>query len=974
MKKTLLALSVGSVLSFSAHAEVVMTEYVEGGANNKAIELFNNSEQAITLDGYHLARFKDGSETASSMVKLDGVTMAAGEVIVVRNNATDTPLAESLQVITASSLVHNGGDAVALLSGEQVMDIVGAVPTPKNWAKDKTLRRKSTTANPVYNESEWEVLAKNTNDGLGSVSGVTPPNPDPKPDPDPQPTTTIMDLQGDGWASPFTDPKNGQFVSDQAFTVSGVITAIQTQALDGDLPVGFFIQDEKGDDNPKTSDGIFVKADVTGLVVGDKVSVTGPVEEHYGWTQIPATAVEKSGTSSIMPTKLTRLSSDKEFDFTLERHEGMLVTLDSASNLSVSRSYGFDTGPKRNNMVLSHGGADAHPNQHFLPGSDQAARHADCIDDERLIVESFEKVTQGKPSWYPDFGQTDTDQDGSSDDYIRVQDKVNGLQGVLSYSYSDYRFYVTQPATRDQFIASESPRSATPDLTREGDVVMATLNTGGYFNSLQGSGANSPYLGDTIPGAQSPQALALQTDKLVATIIAMDADVLGLMGIENNGFGDSSAIVALITRVNAELPEAKQYHIASQNGLEYIGQLEYSNQVIYRPSTVGLVSLETLPLPQQRVTDQDSVTQADVLLPTFSFKDREETLTVAVSDFVSREASCTSDDNDMDRQAGCDQLRVTAADYLGQHLATLAGEKVILGSLNAFAKESALQVLTQNSTDVTATTAANTWVGEKAWHAESQTVETSYGFENALAVLQPKAFNALTGDQHGSLDYILTSQGLKSKVIGATQWNINAAESSLFGHDHSEALGQEYRDVYRVAMHDPVLISISFKGKPLDPVDPFAPYDPDQPIAEGTPVALPLEPVNEPRDAYQTKTPVAGQSFTYFVDLTANGGYLNVGDEVTVSVTNANQAFVATASNVAKKKLDAYEIALGWTQVTVPQGLSAGDYQVKTAVADQVLNSQSLTVTAKAKDDASSVGIAGLLALLGFGALRRRKA
>ncbi|OEE77653.1 ExeM/NucH family extracellular endonuclease [Vibrio genomosp. F6] len=979
MKKSLIALSVGAVLSTGVQANVMITEYVEGGASNKAIELYNSGTDAIDLSGYSLVRYKDGASEPSQMVALSGTTINAKEVIVVRNNATDTPLPSGVKQITNGQMVHNGGDAVALLNGSAVVDVVGDVPTTSGWGKDKTLRRLSGSATDVFVASDWETLAKNTIDGLGYVDGSTPPKPDPEPTPDPDPTTTIMDLQGDSWASPHTDPAKGIYISSEEFTVAGIITAIQTEPLDGDLPVGFFIQDENGDGDVKTSDGIFVVGDITGLNLGDKVEVTGPVEEKYGWTQIPATKIETTGTGSITPTIIKTQYADPDFDFTLERHEGMLVELSQAFNMQVARSYSLDDGPKRFNMLLAHEDLNQHPNQKFVPATDDAKKQADCSEDKRLVVESFAKNTSSVPSWFPTFGATDSDGDGSADDYIRVADTVDGLQGVIGYSYSDYRFYVTNVVDETAFVRSEEgERQVAPSL-EDGDIRVASFNTQGYFNSLQGGGETNPYLADGLtPGAQSAAEFETQTAKLVSALKALDADIIGLMEIENNGFGDSSAIVHLVKQLNAELPEADHYSIASSEGLTDIGSLATSNQVIFRANTVGLDSLSVMPMPEQRALATDEIyRQHAALVPTFTFKDREEKLTVAVNQFKGKDTPCLEDSAtdeqlvDLDRQGSCENLRVSAADYLGLQLADIDGEKIILGSLNAYASEDPILVLTNRDNapeDYSITAASNTFIGDTALHGEKGAVITaSYGYENVLNILKPKSYNVIANDEVGSLDYVLTSAGLKSKVVDATQWNINAGESSLFGFANS-GLATQYTDSYRSAEHDPVVLSIAFDGKPIKPVDPIYPENPDQPIIPGTPVKLPPEPINEPRPS----TPSAGQSFDYFVDLTATSGYLKVGDEVTVSVSDADANVVVMSSYVAKDTLDAFEIALGWTEVTFANGFNAGDYQVITAVDNTVLETKTLTVAKSSSSSGGSAGLGGLFAMFGLGFLRRK--
>ncbi|WP_215406510.1 ExeM/NucH family extracellular endonuclease [Vibrio gigantis] len=946
--------------------EVVITEYVEGSSNNKAIELYNNGSEDIDLTGYKLVRYKDGDETPLDMVFLDGQTLPSKSVLVVLHDSATITLDDGVSSITGG-LYHNGGDAVGLFNGDSLVDVVGEVPTASGWGKDVTLQRNGTSPSATYNESDWTELAKDTFDGLGKVNGSV----DPDPDPDPSPDTLISELQGDSWASPYTDPANGKFISDETFTVEGVITAIQSAALDGDVAVGFYMQDETPDSDPKTSDGIFVVGDVTGLSVGDKVQVTGPVEEKFGWTQIPATAIKAVGTGSVSAVNLEQIASDSEFDFTLERHEGMLVNLTSAVDMRVSRSYSMDDGPQRYNLVLSQGKASVHPNQANFPGTDEAAKAADCNDDARLVVESFTKDTVGAPAWYPDFAKTDIDQNGSTEDFIRVGDRASNLQGVLGYSYSDYRFYVTEDANNDTFIARGNNRDLAPKVDA-GDVRIATFNAQEFFNSLQGGGESNDFLAfDATPGAQDSTQFDHQTAKLVAALTALDADIVGLMEIENNGFEESSAISYLVTQLNADLPEAKQYNIASREGLTTVGELATANFVIFRPSTVGLDSLQVIPMPKQEAENGEFTTQHAAVVPVFSFKDREEKLVVAVNHFADKDQICLEDTSDDDRQGGCENLRVSAADYLGQKLAEMEGEKVILGSLNAFNNEDAIIVLTDRSgapENYEIKTAEKTFIGEESLHEEGVVVADSYGFENVMEIVDPNSYNVVQGDENGSLDYILTSAGLKSKVIGATHWNINAGESQTLDAKHE--LGQAYSDSFRAAGHDPVVLSIAFAGKPIDPVDPVFP-DPDQPVQPGTPVELPDEPINEPRP----QAPIGGGTFNHFVDLTKNSdsAYLKVGDEVSVSFNNATQAFVATSSNVQKDVLDQFEIALGWTEVPI-SGLEVGDYTVTTAVEGKVIETKQVSITqmSDSGSDGGSFGLGGLLSLLGLGFLRRR--
>ena len=49
MKKTLLAASIAILLAPAAHAELFISEYVEGWSNNKALEIYNPTGESIDL-------------------------------------------------------------------------------------------------------------------------------------------------------------------------------------------------------------------------------------------------------------------------------------------------------------------------------------------------------------------------------------------------------------------------------------------------------------------------------------------------------------------------------------------------------------------------------------------------------------------------------------------------------------------------------------------------------------------------------------------------------------------------------------------------------------------------------------------------------------------------------------------------------------------------------------------------------------
>ncbi len=73
--------------------ELFFSEYVEGYANNKALEIYNPTDEAINLSGYSLARFSNGATTANppeKVIQLPDVMLESNDVFVVVVDLTDT--------------------------------------------------------------------------------------------------------------------------------------------------------------------------------------------------------------------------------------------------------------------------------------------------------------------------------------------------------------------------------------------------------------------------------------------------------------------------------------------------------------------------------------------------------------------------------------------------------------------------------------------------------------------------------------------------------------------------------------------------------------------------------------------------------------------------------------------------------------------------------------------------------------------
>ena len=139
-------------------AEIIITEYVEGSGNNKAVEISNLGDTDVDMgaQSYKLALYSNGDliEHDSRKIALTGV-LAAGASYVVYNDSADSqfqfPDSGSFSTLT----FFNGDDAIVLSQNDVIVDSLGRIgedpgsawtdANQSNWStKDKTLRRKAT--------------------------------------------------------------------------------------------------------------------------------------------------------------------------------------------------------------------------------------------------------------------------------------------------------------------------------------------------------------------------------------------------------------------------------------------------------------------------------------------------------------------------------------------------------------------------------------------------------------------------------------------------------------------------------------------------------------------------------------------------------------------------------------------------------------------------------------------------------------
>ncbi|EIJ2378726.1 ExeM/NucH family extracellular endonuclease [Vibrio alginolyticus] len=979
IKPSILALTIASALSANANAEIIISQYVEGGAYNKAVEIANTGDTAVTLTGYELAKSSNGGGTWGSTFDLSQVTLQANQVYVLAHgDASDT--IKAVSDITDKSVANfNGDDPIALLKDGEVHDIIG-VMGDVDFGKDTTLVRNSDALTPsaTYDASQWTAFEKDNIDGLGELNATEPPAPFACEVDGQQPNfTTIQDIQGEGDTSPFID--GYPYITDEDHFVTGVVTAVTTG-----LTKGFYLQALESDNNDKTSEGLFIHTDAadTELKAGDVVCVKGKVQEYYSNTQLAsdANSYVKTGTSETPRVTDLVIEEGETLRDALERHEGMQVELTSASDLFVTRNFSYDYDSRRNNMMLSHEAPLLKPTQLHAAESDAAVELAKDNAANRVYLESDGKAPNGQIPYYPDFAK-DADQDGSSEQHIRLGSRVEGLQGVVAYSYNEYRLIATNEVNNTNFVTSgegfDVARKDAPAIA-DSDLRIASFNVLNYFNSVADSGHENPT--GQNRGATNLDEFLIQQAKIVAAMNKMDADVIGLMEVENNGFGDGSAIQNLVDALNAEIDDAEDYYtyveIEEQDKYqeEYFGSDAIMVAILYRANAVTPKdAAKVIITPEQHIAE-NTITrkegtesnpaydkyQRHSLLQTFTVKETGEDLSIVVNHFKSKGSECieewiagVEDSEPADLQGNCNNFRVSAAHAVGEALKEVKGDVLLMGDLNAYGMEDPLLTLTDYSKEKYGRdiyTAAYTTIGDGELQVEKTKIEKGYGLHNLNTLLHgTDTFSYTYSGELGNLDHALASSSLAQKVVAIEDWHINSLESNLFEYS-SKYTGDmpKYKDAFSASDHDPVIIAIDLPDTDID-------------------------------------LPSSGENLAVEVRLPPNAV---VGDIVTVSLTEATQAASSTSDT------DGYEASATLTQTDIDarsvsvefdKAPTEGQYVLEEKVTDSTGNtvkfSDSRDVTLEPSstnpsdddDDGGSFGFGALFALLGLGLFRRRR-
>ena len=794
VQKSLLAMSISSLMVFNVAAQdVLISEYIEGSSNNKAIELYNPSSTAIDLSDYVLSFYFNGNTAATTNITLDGNIAANSTFVIADNDASAEILALAQQISTAS--FFNGDDAIVLSHNNLVIDSLGQVGVDpgSEWGtgdlstQNNTLRRDaSQLVADIITDDEvtlagWQGFAQDDISDLGVFAGNDSGPTDPVDPVDPtepiefvcsQSAVAIHDIQGIDAASPLV----GSDV-----VVEAIVTSNQQAGLKG-----IFIQmaDSEVDTDINTSEGIFVYSGNQPLDVnaGDRVRLQASVAEYQGTTQLSnVTQFALCGTNLPLPVVATvtlPLADNQQ----LERVEGMRVLFDQS--LVVNEVYNLGRYGEVSLGSSRHfiGTQVALPGAAALAVTEANARDSILLDDG-LTSQNPEQIPYPAPGL-------------SASNTLRVGDSVTGLEGIMHYGFSQYRVMPTQVVN----VVQSNPRQSTPELALGADLRVASFNVLNYFNG-DGNGNGFP----TDRGADTLSEFERQRVKIISAMHAINADVFGLMEIENDGYGSDSAINDLVSGLNQAMgAEVYAYVVPS---VAQIGTDAIAVGMIYRADKITptgdaqILSSANSPVDGNGAALFDDGKNRPMLTQSFMLNGREGSIVVAVNHLKSKGSSCDSiNDPDLfDGQGNCNLTRTRATDAIGQWLMAQYPEQKILviGDLNAYAKENPLTQL--------------------ANHGYSE-LNAHFGNVNS--------YSYVFSGESGQLDHALANQALLDNVLAITEWHINADEPRILDYNEeyksaAQILDLYHADGFRSSDHDPVIVSLQFEIQNELPIASF---------------------------------------------------------------------------------------------------------------------------------------------------------
>jgi len=156
-------------------ASLLISEYVEGSYNNKALELYNGTAETITLTGHYTLFVSFNGGVLETSLPLTGTVAPRDVFVIAHPQASGLITTVADQIDTGQqTVIWNGNDAIVLYHNGSVVDSMGQIGDTSYWGRDITLARLptvitgDTVTTDTFTLAGWDRYPKDTFDGLGS--------------------------------------------------------------------------------------------------------------------------------------------------------------------------------------------------------------------------------------------------------------------------------------------------------------------------------------------------------------------------------------------------------------------------------------------------------------------------------------------------------------------------------------------------------------------------------------------------------------------------------------------------------------------------------------------------------------------------------------------------------------------------------------------------------------------------------------
>ena len=802
----------------SPTAPVVINEVYGGGGNSGApilrdfVELYNVSDEPVSLAGWSI---QYGSSTGtvgngglvtalSGTIQphdffLVGQATGAGTQADIETdlNGTIAMGAAAGKVALSSSTTALGcTSATRCATIDAVVDFVGYGAATNDFAGTGPTSNLSATTS-ASRSAEHGNTADNAADF--PVGAPTPQKSDGDGDPDPEDPSVlaIAQIQGTGDTSPYVG---------KTVTTQGVVTAAYPTGGRN----GYVIQTAGtgGTSGERTaSDGLFVFSSSTDdlVAIGDEVKVTGAVSEFNGLTEITVTSAAGLEVLDSDATVTPLTGAWPATAAAREAIESMLFA--PTGDLTVSNTFstnqygevGLATGTTP--LLQWTEVADPQDTAAIQDVKDDNAARGVVLDDGATT----NYLSSANQALVPPYV--------SLTNPVRVGAAVTFDEPVVvTYVNNAWKLDPTRPLVgpTDGPVTFENTRTERPRDVG-GDLTVASFNVLNYFTTLGATTSGCvPYTdrtGDPVTvntgcdprGAWDPDDLARQQAKIVTAINDLDADVVGLLEIENSLVVDGVADEALSTLVdalNAATGSEKWAFVPSSAELPDPDTMDViSNALIYQPAAVSRVG-ESRALGTLSDAGEPFDNAREPLAQAFEPVGGGEPVLVAVNHFKSKGSAgpLPGDQDQGDGQGASNASRVAQASALRDWVADIQGDVeavALVGDFNSYTLEDPLEVL------------------------------YDAGYTDAAAELAPGEYSYSFSGLSGSLDHVLLNDAALERATGADIWEINAEESIALEYSRYNYHGALFYsgDEYRSSDHDPVIVGLGAgeqSGGPLD--------------------------------------------------------------------------------------------------------------------------------------------------------------